>query len=77
MRDSVSNEPRHAPCVARAVIEWHDHGRIEYIPFPDRLEDSYQSFTEADISRLREAGYSPEFLNIEDGVKRYLDELGS
>ena len=35
--------------VARGVIGWHDQGSIEYIPFPESLEDSYQSFTEADI----------------------------
>jgi ADP-L-glycero-D-manno-heptose 6-epimerase len=62
--------------VARAVIGWHGHGKIRYIPFPERLEGSYQSFTEADMSGLREAGYGAEFLDIEEGVKRYLDVIG-
>jgi ADP-L-glycero-D-manno-heptose 6-epimerase len=61
--------------VANAVIRWHGHGSIKYIPFPEKLTDSYQSFTEADISGLRESGYSAEFLSIEDGVHRYLEKL--
>lgn len=61
--------------VARAVIDWHGRGRIKYITFPESLEDSYQSFTEADMSGLRAAGYDAEFLDIEEGVKRYLDAI--
>jgi len=62
--------------LANAVIAWHGRGHIKYIPFPERLEGSYQSFTEADMSGLREAGYAAEFLDIEEGVKRYLDVIG-
>jgi len=61
--------------VANAVISWHGRGRIRYIPFPDDLRDSYQSFTEADLSGLRAAGYAGEFMAVEDGVRRYLDAL--
>lgn len=61
--------------VASAVIAWHGKGRIRYIPFPDRLKNAYQSFTEADMSRLRAAGYDRPFLSVEEGVKAYLDEL--
>jgi len=61
--------------VAEAVIRWHGHGRIKYIPFPERLKDSYQHFTEADMSGLRTAGYSDEFQTIEAGVKHYLDAI--
>lgn len=62
--------------VANAVIRWHGHGRIKYIPFPERLKNSYQSFTESDMSGLRAAGYTGEFLSVEDGVHRYLEKLG-
>lgn len=61
--------------VAQAVIDWHQQGEIEYIPFPAHLEGSYQSFTQADISGLRQAGYDKEFLTVKQGVSRYLDEL--
>lgn len=45
---------------------------IRYIPFPDALKGKYQSFTEADISRLREAGYDGAFLDVNEGVSRYV-----
>ncbi len=61
--------------VARAVIAWHGRGTIRYIPFPDELRGSYQSFTEADLTELRAAGYADPFLNVEEGVRRYLDAL--
>lgn len=59
--------------MANAVVKWHGKGEIDYIPFPDHLKGAYQSFTEADIKALREAGYKSEFRNVEQGVKCYLD----
>jgi len=61
--------------MANAVIDWHGKGAIEYIPFPDHLKGAYQSFTEADISALREVGYSDPFLTVEEGVSEYMDIL--
>ena len=45
---------------------------IRYIPFPDALKGKYQSFTEADITQLREAGYEEPFYDVEQGVSRYV-----
>jgi ADP-L-glycero-D-manno-heptose 6-epimerase len=61
--------------MAKAVIKWHGKGEIDYIPFPDHLKGAYQSFTEADISHLREAGYTGKFKKVEEGVKCYLEWL--
>ena len=61
--------------VANAVIDWNGKGKIEYIKFPENLKGAYQSFTEANISKLREAGYNDEFLSVQEGVKCYLDSL--
>jgi ADP-L-glycero-D-manno-heptose 6-epimerase len=61
--------------VARAVLAFHGRGQIRYVPFPDELRGSYQSFTEADLSGLRAAGYAAEFTDIEAGVRRYLGTL--
>jgi ADP-L-glycero-D-manno-heptose 6-epimerase len=58
--------------VARAVIKYHGHGYIEYVPFPDHLKGRYQSYTQADISKLRQAGYTGEFMTVEQGVPKYL-----
>lgn len=61
--------------VARAVIAWHGRGSIRYIPFPEELKPRYQSFTEADMSALRAAGYGDDFLDVASGVRAYLDFL--
>jgi ADP-L-glycero-D-manno-heptose 6-epimerase len=60
--------------VARAVIAVLGRGEIEYIPFPEDLKGKYQSFTEADLARLREAGYADEFLPLEEGVRRSVED---
>ncbi|MCI0654752.1 MAG: ADP-glyceromanno-heptose 6-epimerase [Methylococcaceae bacterium] len=61
--------------VARAVIEFHGRGELEYIPFPDRLKGAYQSFTEANLSALRTAGYEHSFKSVEEGVRLYMQWL--
>jgi ADP-L-glycero-D-manno-heptose 6-epimerase len=61
--------------VANAVIRFHGRGNIEYIPFPAELEGRYQSFTEADISALRAAGYGESFKDVDHGVADYLSCL--
>ncbi|HRE33151.1 MAG TPA: ADP-L-glycero-D-mannoheptose-6-epimerase, partial [Candidatus Berkiella sp.] len=43
--------------------------------FPEHLKGRYQSFTEADITLLRQAGYAQPFKTVEEGVKAYLDEI--
>jgi ADP-L-glycero-D-manno-heptose 6-epimerase len=48
---------------------------IEYVPFPPALVGKYQSFTEADLTRLRAAGYPGEFRNAEQGVAAYVAAL--
>ena len=63
--------------VANAVIRWHGRGRIRYIPFPDGLAGAYQSFTEADLARLRAAGCDVEFRDVGSGVRDYLDRLAA
>jgi ADP-L-glycero-D-manno-heptose 6-epimerase len=50
-------------------------GLIEYIPFPEALKGKYQSFTEADLGRLRAAGYPRDFQTVEQGVAAYVREL--
>ena len=61
--------------VARTVIHAAGRGEIEYIPFPDHLRGRYQSFTEADMSALRAAGYTQPFTDVEAGVRKYMEWL--
>ncbi len=58
--------------VAQAVIAWHRQGKVEYIPFPEKLRGCYQSFTQADMSGLREIGYTNSFKGVEEGVPAYM-----
>jgi ADP-L-glycero-D-manno-heptose 6-epimerase len=57
------------------LAELQREGVIEYIPFPDALKGKYQSFTQGDVSLLRESGYTEEFLTVEQGVSRYVSSL--
>ncbi len=61
--------------IANAVIKYHGKGEIEYTPFPEHLVGRYQSFTEADISALRAAGYDAPFKTVEEGVTLYMQWL--
>lgn len=63
--------------VAQAVIDRHGSGRIRYVEFPPGLKTAYQSFTEADLTALRAAGYEGEFAGVAEGVAAYLDELAA
>lgn len=45
---------------------------IEYIDTPLDIRDKYQYFTEADMSKLRAAGYSAAFHSLEEGVRDYV-----
>ena len=46
---------------------------IEYIAFPEALKGKYQSHTQADLTRLRAAGYRAKFLTVQEGVSRYVN----
>ena len=63
--------------LADAVIDWHGRGNKRYIPFPETLIGSYQSFTQADIEKLRTAGYKDQFMDVNVGIKKYLDVLNT
>jgi ADP-L-glycero-D-manno-heptose 6-epimerase len=41
------------------------------------LKGKYQSFTQADLSRLRNAGYTDEFATVEEGVAQYVEWLNA
>jgi ADP-L-glycero-D-manno-heptose 6-epimerase len=45
---------------------------IEFIDTPVDIRDTYQYFTEADMSKLRQIGYTRPFHSLEDGVQDYV-----
>lgn len=59
--------------VARAVIQAAGGtGAIEYFDMPPQIARAYQNHTEADVRRLRAAGYDRQFRTLEDGVTAYV-----
>jgi len=57
---------------------FHALGRdaaIEYVPTPEAIRDKYQYFTEADITRLRDAGFKRPFTGLEEGITRYVQDF--
>ena len=47
---------------------------IDYVPTPEAIRDKYQYFTEANMAKLRAAGYDRSFTSLENGVGRYVTE---
>ena len=43
--------------------------------FPEALKGKYQAYTQADLSRLREAGYTAPMVTVEEGVAQYIEWL--
>lgn len=59
---------------ALSLDELVQAGLIRYTPFPDDLKGRYQSFTQADLTALRQAGYVADMLDVETGVSRYVKD---
>jgi ADP-L-glycero-D-manno-heptose 6-epimerase len=45
---------------------------IEFIDMPEAIREKYQYHTQADVAKLREAGYTRPFVSIEEGIRRYV-----
>ena len=45
---------------------------VRFVDTPIEIRDKYQYFTEANMSRLRRAGYARPFATLEDGVGDYV-----
>jgi ADP-L-glycero-D-manno-heptose 6-epimerase len=60
---------------ALGLAQLQASGSIEYLPFPADLEGKYQHFTQADLTMLRDAGYTASFRSVEEGVGRYIGQL--
>ena len=57
--------------LAKGVLKYFGSGELEYVPFPEVLKGKYQSFTEADSSKLLTAGYDGGFTDIEEAITEY------
>ncbi len=50
----------------------HLPSQISFIDMPMDIRDKYQYFTEANMQKLREAGYTAKFYSLEEGVTDYV-----
>ncbi len=48
---------------------------IQYVEMPEELRGQYQYFTQANMDKLRSAGYAKPFTPLEDAVKDYAEYL--
>lgn len=58
-----------------AKATWNALGKeekIDFVEMPENIRDRYQYFTEANLDKLRKAGYTKPMTSLEDGVKDYV-----
>jgi len=59
--------------LARAVFDaMNRKPKIRFIAMPEAIRENYQYRTQADISKLRQAGYANPFTSLEEGVRDYV-----
>ena len=60
-----------------ATATFHAMGKepnISFIDTPEDIRDTYQYFTEADMSKLRSIGYDREFHSLESAIEDYVQK---
>lgn len=68
--------PRTFADLARAVFAaLGKPENIGFVPTPESIRDKYQYFTQADMTKARDAGYDKPFMSLEDGVARYVKDF--
>lgn len=61
--------------IADAIQQHEKKAVVEYIAFPEQLKGKYQTFTEADLTQLRKAGYESRFQSVKEGVSKYYKQF--
>lgn len=51
--------------------------RIEWVDTPEKFRSGYQYFTQAEMGKMKKAGYGEPFLPIEEGIGKYVHWLKS
>lgn len=49
--------------------------KINFRDTPEDIRDKYQYFTEADMTKLKDAGYNKSFYSLEEGIEAYVKEF--
>lgn len=64
--------------IANAIIaETHANATVRFVDMPEAIRDRYQYFTQADMSKLRGAGYNAPFRTVAEGVADYVRTLAA
>ena len=61
-----------ADLATAAMLALDREPAIEFIPMPEKLHGKYQYYTQANMTRLRQAGYARKFHSLEKGVEDYV-----
>lgn len=62
--------------IANIIFKYFElEPNIEYIDIPDKIKDSYQYFTEANMDKLKQSGCNVNFCELESGIFKYLNKL--
>lgn len=60
--------------LANAIFRAMDlEPHIEYVGMPENIKEQYQYYSRADITKLRNAGYTEKITPLEDAVKDYIE----
>lgn len=71
----INSLERRADRPAQSLPALQKAQTIRYVSMPEALNGKYQSFTQAEVSKLRSAGYAKPFLTVGQGVDRYVQWL--
>ena len=65
--------------IANNIFNYYQDNQknFNYLDMPDYLVPKYQNFTQANISKLKAAGYNYDFYSLKEGVKSYLNDLNT
>ena len=61
--------------MAKAVLDFFGSGKLVYVPFPEVLKGKYQSYTQADTTKLILTCYDGGFTDFAEAVKEYCGVL--
>ena len=56
---------------AANIVANESGAKITVIPFPEKLKGKYQSHTQADVSSLKQVGFTKPFTSFEEGATSY------
>jgi len=74
--DTGTSQSKSFKCLADMFVREFSDCDLEYKNMPEDLIAQYQSFTQADVSNLKNAGFDTEqLIDIGQGTKKYLEYL--